>query len=390
LSEKNKGVQVERARSVLFVHEDIAGDSSCRLLEIALKGSGFDVEAIPTNLKQANPPDELIRRQQQGPLFCFLMGEHELPEWLLLPIAEAIFENKLVLFAVPEHGSALQELKKHFAYVVSIQEDPVYFLRDVFSSLHDIKEKFLWNPAQFTPKDKVTGEMQQPYNVLAATKDVVIGPDGHGYIEFVWEILITGNNFKGTTHYFGLDKHVPSNEVLPSFQKLLSAPQSARFNGASFHCRVLTSMPDQLTVNAIEIAGDSTPRVKAVRLIFTPEPRPNTWVKFAWSWSYPNLFVTEGEDESSFHCLRNFRDLHLTYHFEHPDIRRCVTFQKLQQPTIKVINPTGLFQAQWPGTPRQNLHCTEYRWRFQAAPANSKFIVRWSLAPVTGRASIPG
>lgn len=383
MSKGNEGAQVEKVRSVLFVHEDIADDTSYRLLKTALRGLELDFEAIPTNLKQANPPDELIGRQQEGPLFCLFIEEHELPEWLLLPISEEIFANKLVLFVVPEQGSALLELKKRFEYVVSIQEDPVNFLRDIFSSLHDMKQKLLWNPTQFTPRDRITSEMQQPYDVLSATKDVVIGPDGHGYIEFVWEILITGSGFKGTTHYFGLDEHVPPDEMLPSFQELLSAPPSARFNGASFHCRVLGSTPDRFKANAIEIARESTPRVKAVKLVFTPEPRPNAWVKFAWSWSYAKLFVTEREDASGFHCLRDFRDLHLRYRFSHPDIRRCVKFDNLQQPTVKVINAAGLFQGQWSATPRRNLHSTEYRWHFQAAPANSRFVVSWSLSPKT-------
>jgi hypothetical protein len=370
---------VKETRTYLFVDPGLVDSRLYSTVEAIVNGLGADVKTVTTQLRQGAVPPEVSAHKSEGPLFI-IITEDAPPAWMSHPEAEDMLSNKLVIVCVRRSAPAHEVWTGHFDHVVEMinGENVSKFVASFLRTLEKAKETLLTSPESYTPIYRKTAESQEPYEVMSALKKVQVSPFGYGNIEFEWEIRILGSGFQGTTHYFGLNEHVPPSEKVPSLAELLR--EEAPNGNPTFRCAMLASSQEPLAINPIELTEQSTSRYCAIRFVFTPAPLQGTVIRFAWSWSHPSVFSRHGEDSSCFHCLRDFKRLDLIYRFERLRMDECVRFAPQGEPVARIINSAGVFQAQFPGSGQEHLNFVQYRWRFQEARTNSRFIIKWNLA----------
>ena len=372
-------------RAIVFIDESVGTSRLQSAVEAVLSGLDSTFESVVCRLGRSVIPREVIEHRKDGPIFIFLSQHTEL-DWLKDELLHEGLSNKIcILCSFIEEEERYEKssgsIHRDGYRLVIMQEgrDMQVFITQLLSELRSVERELLLHPERYVPTGQLTVESLEPYDVLSARKQVRVDPTGHGYIEFEWEIFVTGEGFEGTTHYFGLDSSVPRDQTIPPIEEMLALPLRARHDKATFDCALLWSTDRDLTMSPIELTDQSTERYRVVRFLFLPPPSPGSIIRFAWSWAHPAVFVKHGTDASSFRCIRDFAKLDLVCRFEHADAATPICFSHDGEPALQIVNPAGVDQAHIHGVGRRSLNFTQYSWRFEGAQLNSKYIVRWQL-----------
>jgi len=240
------------------------------------------------------------------------------------------------------------------------------------------RREFETNPAPYLPLDARTTETREPYTVLNVSKQVIISPTGHGRIDFTYEIVVRGEEFVGSSHYFGLTPEAPADAVLPPLEQLINRPLWDLSLGQGFAYRLLYSTRDETRMDIMEVQSESTSRNKVLRCIFAPRPSVNQILKYAMAWAHPSVFTVRGPDTSALRCAHNYEHLELSLMFLHERSTSVETFEPGKEPILNVYNPLEIRVAQLPSRAERLMNGTRYSWDLTSLASHTRLVAEWT------------
>lgn len=223
-------------------------------------------------------------------------------------------------------------------------------------------------------------EPMKCYDVISQDKRVLIYPNGYGLVRFKTRILVKRKDFTGPIHYFGLSDSVPPDVAMPPVSVMCKANLLDAGTRAFMNFRLLSPGHLGFAAHAIELASQSTERMRIVQLQIEPSSRIGQEFMYAWEWGFPKLFSTGAgsEESSSFRCMTPVRQLSTEVRFLHPGVDQRVEFEK--EPALRIVMSDPCQEAVFEAEGFDTLDYISYRWTLGRAKPKDQYLVTWTCA----------
>lgn len=352
---------------------------------------GFDVkeEAGPS---QVDTHESVRQTIESCPVSAFLVtdrGDGRGSTWVDAELGMAVFKGKLVILLV-------EDSIKDTGFYKDLDGRYVRFKKGDFAGLvTELKKKVdlvveeLGGVGTRVAMSGLAEDFGNPeFRLPEVTKEVWVGPTGHGVILFRNELecLVAGR--RSIRLRIGLNSFVPPDVRLPPLDEMMSrgrnlwqqpvlrvqmlAPPTVS-GDFDLKCHEEKRGPDG------DGNGHDSGREKYLRVAFNTPLEKGWRVKYAWGWSFPGLYLPstrKGKDGSHYRPDHPVQKLEYRLHLP----GRCHGTRFLQVPRFSVHNAYGMLQPALAAARREeDIEYFTYAWCANDLQAGSQCRVEWEL-----------